>query len=116
MKNRKNNNLNVKLLHKIISVWLVIAVLLPMSVQFVHAFENHIHAVCKIKTIQHLHENQLDCEFNHFLFNSKASLVNENYDFQKINLHLTTLQFFSENFQEIELFSNSSRAPPSIII
>lgn len=95
---------------------MVIAVLLPMSVQFVHAFENHSHAVCKINTIQHLHENQLECEFNHFLFNSNASLVNENYDFQKINIHLTTPLFFSENSQRIELFSKSSRAPPSIII
>ncbi len=102
--------------HKIISTWIAMMLLLPMGVQFVHSFENHAHNECNEKNTQHFHEKYFECEFNHFLLNTNASLITDVITINTPNQFLTTPEFFTVICNEIQLFSKSSRAPPVVII
>ena len=64
--------MNNKILHKIISIWTVILLLLPIGLQFVHTIENHEHLVCHSENIQHLHELKLDCSYSHLKLKNEA--------------------------------------------
>ena len=47
---------------------LMLALLLPASIQIIHSFENHDHPICKFQGKLHLHESAIDCELCDFNF------------------------------------------------
>lgn len=102
--------------HKVISIWVVIVLLLPLSIQFVHAFENHELSNCNEQYIQHLHEKHIECKSNHFLLNTNASFQSEVFKLYSPTYAITKPLFFTYESKEIHLFSKSSRAPPTVII
>lgn len=76
--------MNKNILHKIISIFTVILLLLPIGVQLFHTLENHEHKVCNSKEVQHIHEKELDCSFCHLQL--KESSILEFYSFDEIIL------------------------------
>ena len=87
-----------------------------MSVQFAHAMENHSHDVCELDYIKHFHNNDLDCEFNHFLFDTSAT-TDAKKDEEKTSSNYTIKpQFYSENHIRVALLTSKTRGPPDHII
>lgn len=87
-----------------------------MSVQFAHTMESHEHDVCELKYVKHFHNNDLDCEFNHFLFDTSATTVADNNEEKETPYFLLKPQFYSENNFGIESFTTKTRGPPTFII
>ncbi|OIQ36072.1 MAG: hypothetical protein BM563_11545 [Bacteroidetes bacterium MedPE-SWsnd-G1] len=106
----------IKELHKIISIWCVLIALLPMTVQFVHATENHNHDVCELDYIKHFHDNDLDCEFNHFLFDTNTTINGDESRTQALPFYALKVQFYSVNYFRIALLTSKTRGPPIDII
>lgn len=101
-----------KLIHKAFSLFVVITVLLPMSMQFAHSFENHSHETCKEKSIQHLHSNEVECEFDHYLFKLTASLSTNWQRIQNVPVN-TILPTHTTNTPHLNsLFPTLSRGSP----
>lgn len=107
--------MNKNILHKIISIWTVVILLLPIGVQFVHTLENHEHIVCNSKEVSHIHEQKIDCSFCHVLLEN-----NTVFNLNTVNLHnystidITPIYVVNKHI-EVYLFFNSSRAPPKFI-
>ena len=87
-------------------------VLLPMSVQFVHSFENHEENLCQEEYIQHIHEKELNCEFNHNTYHSDAALNLIVFNVESSLQILSTPISITTRDNGVQLFSKSSRAPP----
>ena len=104
------------ILHKVFSLLVVITLLLPMSMQFVHVFESHTHETCKEKSIQHLHSNEVECEFDHYLFKTTAyfSINWQHVQNKQVNTNLPNLNTSKANLTS--LFPTFLRGPPFAII
>lgn len=107
--------MKIKNLYKhIISSVLIITVLLPFAVQFLHTFEHHDH-FCSEKDI-HIDSHELDCDVFHFKINqnsvdfSSEAILIENNNF-KNKLFNIEEQFFS-----VQVQYKSSRAPPILLL
>lgn len=109
----KNSGIYKTLKH-IISNVLLIAVLLPFAVQFVHSFEYHEH-ICNEHDI-HIDTHQLDCAVFHFKINQNSiDLSSEEIVFK--NTFLTHIIFtIEESNSLIKLHYKSSRAPPYLLL
>ena len=70
------------IIHKIISLSVVLTLLLPIGIQFAHSFEKHEHLVCDLVDIEHIHEQELDCSFCHVQLNTSS--IFEEYQFNLI--------------------------------
>jgi len=107
--------LKKNILHKIISVWTVVLLLLPIGIQFVHSLENHEHFICTSKEVSHIHEQQIDCSFCHIIletntvFNSNKPELN-----LPTNIYITPSHVEKQHV-EMPLFFKSSRGPPLFI-
>lgn len=108
--------MNKEFLHKIISIWIAIAAILPMSIQFAHALEDHSHDICIENSIQHFHKHQIECELDHYLFKTNAASFNEVLPDNFAN-HLVEIPvYFSNTFYKSSLLKLNSRGPPCSII
>lgn len=104
------------ILHKVFSLLVVITVLLPMSMQFAHAFESHSHETCKEKNIQHLHANEVECEFDHYLFKTTGSLSTNWQRIQNAPVNTTPITHTTNKLRLTSLFPTLSRGSPLAII
>jgi len=103
-------------LHKIISIWIVILVMLPMSVQFAHALEDHSHDICKENAMQHFHKHEIECEFDHYIFKTNAVSFND-FVQDKITIHSIGVPVhYSNTVYKSSLLKLNSRGPPCSII
>ncbi len=98
--------------YKVLGVILTTIVLLPYTVQALHALENHEHKVCNAKDAKHFHSQELDCSLCCTPIDLNILPSNfENYSLNSIEylescekvLQLTSLDFFQ---------LKSPRAPP----
>lgn len=98
---------------KLSAIVLLVALLLPTTVQLLHSLENHKHTACGEVTT-HLHERTIDCSIGSFHFSTFTfeplpnlpQLVSETFSNNKIG-------YFSS---EIIGFQNTIflRGPPAI--
>jgi len=63
-------------LHKIISVFTVALLLLPVGLQLLHTLENHEHKVCHSEDVQHIHKQELDCSIYHVKLRTESPDLN----------------------------------------
>jgi len=92
---------------------LMLAILLPTAVKFVHVFENHKHEVCINPLDPHIHEVEVDCEFYMFkLNNSFLSIINDIAILKTNNNHstLSSDYYFINSYKSIGI---ALRGPPS---
>ncbi|MBT3742307.1 hypothetical protein SAMN04487762_1821 [Polaribacter sp. Hel1_33_78] len=52
--------------------------LLPLTINSIHDFLNHEHAVCSSKTNQHIHKKDIDCSL-HLIKQSVSFLASNHY-------------------------------------
>ena len=102
-----------KFLKNIISSVLIITVLLPFAVQFVHSFEHHDH-ICSDNDI-HIDTHELNCSVFHFHINQNSI----DFSSEEILTQNTTSEniFFTleERKSSVNLQYKSSRAPPILL-
>lgn len=103
-------------LHKALSLITVLILVLPMSIQFAHALENHNHDVCNENSTQHFHSIDNECEFDHYVFKTNAH-------FEHIRAQLNEVQFIASHSYHkpttpylTSLFPTLSRGSPLAII
>jgi len=101
--------------HIILSV-LLVAVLLPFVVQFIHLLEKHEHSVCNVQNKVHFDIHEIDCSVFHFIIHTNAVNSESEISFLEINFD------FEKNYSEIQknkavkLNFKSSRAPPFLLV
>lgn len=107
--------MNKSITHKIISLWTVVFLLLPMLVQFGHTLENHEHKICDSHDIQHINKQKLDCSFLH-VFSDLTTAFIHNSNVTKIHFTATKKPVFIANLiNDIALLYKPTRAPPVFI-
>ena len=108
--------MNKEFLHKIISIWVAILVMLPMSVQFAHALEDHSHDICKENSLQHFHKHEIECEFDHYFFKTNATSFSEKVQDDITILLESSPIYFLNTFYKFSFLKPNSRGPPQNII
>ncbi len=103
------------ILHKIISIWTVVLLLLPIGIQFVHSLENHEHFVCTSKEVSHIHAQQIDCSFCHIILETNTVFNDNQFTFYSPTIINSIPVYFEKENTEVPFFHKSSRAPPKFI-
>ena len=86
--------------------------MIPTSIEILHQFENHEHAVCTSQNEQHIHQESLDCDEFH------KQLTVFSIDFTSYNdgipQHFYTTFFVDKPqvFKEIYQSIKTTRGPP----
>lgn len=112
----RSKYLGIKKIQKyIISNVLIITVLLPFVVQFIHSFEHHSHDVCTIVET-HLHEHEVDCSVFHFKINQNSIDFSSEVILTENTSSETIIISSDAQIASIKLTHKSSRAPPSLLI
>lgn len=103
-------------LHKIISLSVIFAFLLPIGIEFTHSFEKHEHIICNSIDNQHIHNQEIDCSFCHFHHNFSSTIVEYNFKLNRATIiDEKPLSSVQQNYK-VFLYFNSSRGPPYFIV
>lgn len=99
------------ILRIISAVVLSVALILPITVQFIHIFEHHPHVLCTDYTV-HLHEQKTDCPICDFHLSSFTftPLTSVEISIAAINTAVLEIYFFSTQQNFIQ--HPDSRGPP----
>ncbi|WP_165748139.1 hypothetical protein [Cellulophaga sp. Z1A5H] len=100
------------------AVFLLLFMMLPLAIQFVHSFENHEHTTCKDQDNQntHIHQKSLDCHICDFHFFSFTYDLSSYPELVKTTFSLKVTNSFTTQF--INSFNNNNtflRGPPSFL-
>jgi ABC-type sugar transport system permease subunit len=100
------------------SVFLLLFMMSPLVIQFVHSFENHKHTTCKDQKNQntHIHQKSLDCHICDFHFFSFTYDISSYPEFVKATITLKVAKKFTTQF--INSFNNNNtllRGPPNFL-
>lgn len=109
------NVVRTHILGKTAAIVLVFALILPISVKFLHIFENHLHEVCLSKDAKHIHQLEKDCEFYKFKLNNHFSFNQVDYqimDIPEVSLQITSEYQFLSEYQKLHF---ALRGPPQLI-
>ena len=98
----------------IISSVLILAVLLPFAIQFIHSFENHNH-ICDVNDL-HIDEHKIDCSVFHFKINQKSIDFSSEIAFFESHFSDNLIFSFDSQLNSFQYFNKSSRAPPSLLL
>lgn len=104
-----------QLLKNIISSVLIITVLLPFAVQFIHILDHHHEHVC-LATDLHIDSHEQDCSVFHFKIDQNSIFFPIKFEFiQKpiFNFKIATIEYI---LKKVQINKKSSRAPPSSFI
>ena len=104
-----------KALHTIYAVCLSLIVILPFSIQTVHALQEHEHKVCIAKEAKHFHDQASNCGIYHLTIEQNSIDLTSNYD-----LEISSVFNFNPTFYCFKNYHNhyqlkSSRAPPILL-
>ncbi|QXP52128.1 hypothetical protein [Cellulophaga sp. HaHa_2_1] len=100
------------------SVFLLLFMMLPLAIQFVHSCESHEHIACKNQDNQktHIHQKSLDCHICDFHFFSFTYDISSYPEFVKTAFSLKAITSFTPQFINTFLNNNTSlRGPPSFL-
>jgi hypothetical protein len=103
-------------LHRVLAFLYAAIVFLPISIQAVHAFENHEHTICTAKDIKHIHELDAECGLNHAQINTGAFDFPKSFVALSVNPPTPVFIPYLQIHSSPKLYSKSSRAPPVIIV
>jgi len=103
----------LKQIRTVVFSWiLLIGFLIPMSINFVHSFENHEHITCNAKDVKHFHQLENDCSNFHYIIHSFVySISHYKQSFAK-KIRTKTLLNVTSNYFGVDVSLKSSRAPP----
>lgn len=93
----------------------MLMLLVPSAIKLVHVFEHHEHEVCKGGETTHIHNIDLDCEFQKFQLNKNFTLSDISFAiFKHIENSKTNLSqyHFLNKYQRLHF---SLRGPPALI-
>ena len=108
-------NKTLHIVTKSIIMLLLVTIVLPSVIKFVHIFEDHKHEVCTNQSDTHFHEVEIDCEFYKFNLNTIISFISSSSEIiiPEVNYKITTSQYlFVSDFQRLPF---SLRGPPTLI-
>jgi len=94
---------------------IVLAILLPSVFSFIHSTQGHKHYDdCELVSDVHMHENDVDCEFDGIIFNKVA--VTAFAKAYTLKQHIFTLQISSYNhfFVGQDQRTSDTRGPPVV--
>jgi len=103
-----------KLFKHIISSVLIITVLLPFAVQFLHTFEHHEH-ICSENDI-HIDSHEIDCSVFHFKINQHSIKFPSEENLSENNTSKNKLFTIEEQVPTVHIQYKSSRAPPFLLL
>lgn len=109
------HNIKQHIIFRLFAILIVALLFTPTAVKFAHTFEHHEHVVCIGDDSTHIHQVDLDCEFqkfnlnNHFLTSTNYEGLLESSFFHK--LPPLTYKFLN-NHQPL---SFSLRGPPVLV-
>lgn len=93
---------------------MIITVLLPFAVQFLHAFEHHEH-ICSENDI-HIDTHELNCSVFHFKINQNTVDFPSDAFFTENNTLKNIIFTIEEGKALTNLQYKSSRAPPFLLL
>ncbi|RPE00875.1 hypothetical protein EGM88_00565 [Aureibaculum marinum] len=105
-----------KVLHSIFSTIIVLIVLLPFTIQALHALEKHEHTHCTSKIEKHFHKKEIDCHFYHLKISYYSFNLNNDFSIFKPDFYSYLLKDYCRNYFYLYPSSKSSRAPPYFIV
>lgn len=102
--------------HRIFALLLLLVIIVPITIQTVHAFENHEHTVCTATDIKHIHNQDIDCSVFHFQI--QLNIFDFSTDYEFINFPIVDQNFdnYTPSTYHTYLISKSSRGPPYFIV
>ena len=102
--------------HRIFALLLLLVIVVPITIQTVHAFEKHEHTVCTATDIKHIHNQDIDCSVFHFQIQQDVFDFSTGYEL--VNFIIVTQKFnnYSPSKYHTYLISKSSRGPPCFIV
>ncbi|MEO8772980.1 MAG: hypothetical protein ABI263_05525 [Gelidibacter sp.] len=109
------NFLRQHIVFKAFTLIIVVTLLLPSAVKFMHIFEKHQHEVCYGEAASHFHTLDIDCEFYKFKLNIPF-IIPEKITFLIPNIEInnapTKDYSFLSDYQRLHF---SLRGPPQLI-
>lgn len=101
---------------KIISVFFLFVLIAPISIQILHALENHEHTVCISKVEKHIHKQNFNCKELHKHLTFFTFDFTSNFDV--IPTHFYTSIFILKPQIDKEIYHSikSTRGPPSFTV
>ncbi len=100
---------------RVAALLLVFTLMVPNAVKLSHAFNHSKHKVCFNDHSTHIHQVDLDCEFQKFQFNSHYTFLSYHYSFAYLTpfLKKSTLEY--NYFYNHRQLSFSLRGPPVLV-
>lgn len=100
---------------RILSICLVCTLLFPTSFKFAHIFEHHNHEVCVGGDTTHIHQVDLDCDFQKFQLNNNltfSTTLFKLFEAQIESSKIISQYTFLSKYQRLHF---SLRGPPSLV-
>lgn len=70
----------------IASFVLIVSLLLPIGISFSHALHRHEHVVCNATTEKHIHQQNIDCSYFHYI--SQVQTASPVYQYEIFSLFI----------------------------
>ena len=99
-------------LHRIFSFLLLVIILTPVSIQFVHSFEIHTYHKIFSDDLDHIQNAEKDCAVFHNKINHNVIDLNFNFELKNFPFFNDDVQIIISETQQKFIKLNSSRAPP----
>lgn len=103
-------------LHKFFAFTLVLIVLIPITVQAVHALDNHKHQICTAIDVKHIHQQDIDCSIFHQQIDNNSFDLSTNFEAYDPQLIACEFDAYKEPNYTSDSNTKSSRGPPYFII
>ena len=104
------------MLHRCFALLLLFVIVIPITIQAVHALEKHEHTVCNAVDVKHIHSQDIDCDFFHFQIQQDTVALASNFENSTIQHATEILDNYLPSDYQLHLTSKSSRAPPYFIV
>lgn len=108
------NALRQYIMFRGLTLFVVLTLILPSAVKFMHVFESHKHEVCLGEVNTHIHTLDVDCEFYNFNLNNPFTLTENSFVlivFQDVKDAISTDYSFLSTYQRHHFLR---RGPPAI--
>lgn len=106
----KNKVLNI--IPNFSALLLIIIMLIPTSIQFIHIFEKHEHNNNCKEITTHLHEKELDCSLCDFHLSSFDITFKRNLEYSSIGISSSYTAYYKSNKYNSTKYSFNLRGPP----
>ena len=100
---------------KILTILLVVTLWVPSAFKIAHVFEHHKHEVCEGGGSTHIHQVDLDCEFQKFSITHHFQLPKEFIEFFQTLSPSRTYNLTYKFLNNHRSLSFSLRGPPVLV-